>query len=445
MDTLDIKQRTQPTIDQDSEVKTAISLSLSINDVEFDLVYNAREESFDGTPAHIASGIVNFAKQSNCTYVMLSGNDCWVSTHKGISLLAQIESDQSINHYDIVVLPLDDAIYIAELNDLLVLKERVQHIDQAIELLSDQTGRIAVLPGGRMQLALENHGYAANVKKSIFIAGKDVTPYRFQMLSWVLIKNRLFHLSLLIPVGIILGVLLLIITLSVSLTIDKPKMPVKVQPSIKPQLSIEVSEPPPVTGKNFNNNAAQMLESLAPWLTGSGFDFLKTCRLLNVDINDKQIIFTGEKMDNTQMSLIGCGYQRLKQVIQERQLQLLLIGYNWIVTVKVDPMQAQRVPSAAYVQTMDRLKLLAAYIGWDFSIPQADFRSSNVNNQRDQSVRVVFSGDHLEANTLAAFTEVFMDLPADFEKGTLILNPETLSLVRATFEISVHTISESAQ
>lgn len=441
MDTLDIKQKTQRMIDQDSEVKTAISLSLSINDVEFDLIYNAREESFDGTPTHIASGIVNFAKQSNCTYVMLSGNDCWVSTHRGISLLAQIESDQSINQYDIVVLPLDDAIYIAELNDLLVSKERVQHIDQALELLGEQTGRIAVLPGGKMQLALENQGYVVNVKKSIFITGKDVAPYSFQMLNWVLIKNRLFHLSLLIPVAIILCALLLVVALFISLNRPEPHVPIKIQS----QVPVEVNTPSLIVAPLSDNNAASMFKHLGPWLTGPAFDFLRTCRLVNIDINPQRIIYTGEKMDNTQMSLIGCGYKRLQQVTQERQLQLVLKGYNWTVNVQIDPLQAQEVPHTGYVETMDRLQLLAAYIGWDFNISKGDSRHLNSTNGSNQTVRVIFSGDHLQDKTMQAFTEVFMGLSADFKKGTLQLNPETLSLVNATFEISVNTISEFAQ
>ena len=443
MDIMEVKQQT-PIIDEDQEVKTALSMSLSINDVEFDLVYNAKDESFDGAPAQIASGIVNFAKQSNCNYAMLSANDCWVSTHRGISLLAQIESDYLVNQFDIVVLPLDEAIYIAELTDLIVTKERVQHIDQALAFLRDQSRSIGILQGGKLQLALENNGYTVNVNSTLHIDGKDVVPYRFEMLSWVLIKNKLFHISLLTPVAIVLFLGILPVVLYLWLNPVEHDVPIYIEPHVV-HVPTEVIKPPPVVVPVSNNNAAQMFNYLSTRLTGPSFDFLKTCRLVKIDISPERIIYTGEKMDNTKMSSIGCGYRRLQQVTQEQQLKLELKGYNWTVTTRIDSLKAHKVPYTAYVQTMDRLQLVAAYIDWDFRISKEAHSQSNTGVSSDQAVTVIFSGEHLQANTIDTFSEVFRELSADFKKGTMEINPETLSLANASFEISVHTTSESAQ
>ena len=150
-------------IDGDETLKEAVTLNLSINGTAFDLVYNARDEAFDGSPRQIAEGIVNFANHYQCGYALLLGKDCWVSANSGISFQAQIESNEQINQqYDLVVLPLDDSIYTAELSDGFVTREKVQPIKQALEFLTDHEGSKAILAGGKMSRVLDHENFPLN-------------------------------------------------------------------------------------------------------------------------------------------------------------------------------------------------------------------------------------------------------------------------------------------
>lgn len=423
-------------IDGHGATNEAVTLNLSINGTAFDLVYNARDDAFDGSPGQIAAGIVNFANHYRCGYALLLGKDCWVSANSGISFQAQIESNKEINQrYDLVVLPLDDSVYIAELRDGFVSSEKVQPVEQALEFLADYAGSKAILAGGKVSKALDAKKYSVNCKARIFYTGNDALPYSFQSLNWLLVKNKLFHLRLLIPLAIFLCVFAFLIIVAMKFKTMQPE-----KAEIKPQLpsvaEAVVQPKMPMLPSNLKNSAGQVLQAISPKLTGSGLDFLKTCRLKEITINSSHLIYRGNKMDNTDMRLIGCGYHRLWEVTQALSLQLAVDGYNWEAKSKNIVGTAQATPRTDFIKTMSRLKFLGEYIHWQFDIINAK------DNGKHQEVRVAFSGNNLKKQALDAMTEVFMSLSAKFDNGRLNFNSDSLELVNASLEFTVFTASE---
>ena len=116
----------------------SMALDVSINGSRFTLIYRAREESFDGSSQQIARGLINFAEQYDCNCALLVGKNCWIAEAKGLSIAAQFEDDSELTKYQMVVVPLDEMIYLAKVEDGLLSEERVYPIDRALEHLLAQ-------------------------------------------------------------------------------------------------------------------------------------------------------------------------------------------------------------------------------------------------------------------------------------------------------------------
>lgn len=422
--------------DSDDISKGAVTLNLSIYGTSFDLIYNAPDEAFDGSPRQVASGIVNFASHYRCGYVLLLGKDCWISANPGISFQAQIESNEQINQqYDVVVLPLDDSIYIAELSDGFVTREKVQPTEQALDFLADHKGSKAILAGGEMSRALEHKGFPVNCEEEIYFSDSKVSPYSFISLNWFLVKNKLYHHRLLVPLTILLAIFAFIIGTVIKLQSIQPEQ-VIIQPQVPEVAKAVVPAKIAVIPSNLRNSAGQFLQQISPRLSGPSLDFLKTCRLKQISINHSYITYSGEKMDNTDERLLGCGYDRLRKLAPALSLELTIEGYVWNAKTKLAAENPQSTPRSDFVRTMSRLKLLGEYIHWPFEIVETTHKG------KQQEVRVAFSATNLTMQGLEAITEVFMSLSAEFESAHLSFNPDNLKLVNANFEFTVFTSSE---
>lgn len=436
----DLSQNYRSLIDDEGS-KGAVTLNVSINGTGFDLVYNAQDEAFDGSPSQKASGIVNFAEHYRCGYALLLGTDCWVSANSGISLQAQIESnEQIIFQYDLLVLPLDDSIYIAELSDGFVTREKVQPVEQAIEFLNEHEGSKAILAGGKMSRVLDNENYPVNCKAEIFITGNDALPFTFQPLNWLLLKNKLYHHRLLVPLSIALAIVALIIVILIKLQGNQP------EPELVPQLEVQplitdlpkVVPPPQLIRipSNLKNSAGQLLQSLSTTLVSTNLDFFKTCRLKKITVNNNHIAFSGEKMDNTDVQYMGCGYDRLRQVSNALSFDLSIEDNSWEAKADLAVAEAEPTSRTDFVKTMKRLQLLSDYIHWQFNIVETN------HDGKEQEVRVTLSGDNLQVQALEAITEVFMSLSAKFENASLNFNADHLQLVDASMEFTLFTGTE---
>ena len=425
----------------DKDSKAAVTLNVSINGIAFDLVYNAQDEGFDGSPSQKALGIVNFAEHYSCGYALLLGTDCWVSANSGISLQAQIESnDQIIFQYDLLVLPLDDSIYIAELSDGFVTREKVQPVEQAIEFLNEHEGSKAILAGGKMSRALENENYPVNCKADVFISGGDALPFTFQPLNWLLLKNKFYHHRLLVPFSMALAVVALVIVILIKLQGNQPEPELvpqlEVQPSISEIPKVVVAPKLTVFSSNLKNSAGQLLQGLSTRLADANLDFFKTCRLKQITVSNTHVVFSGEKMDNTDVQYIGCGYDRLRQVTNALSFDLSIEDYNWEAKADLAIEEAQPTSRTDFVTTMKRLQLLSDYIHWQFNILEIN------HDGKEQEVRVTLSGDNLQVQALEAITEVFMSLSAKFENASLNFNTDHLELVDASMEFTLFTGTE---
>lgn len=427
----------------DKGSKAAVTLNVSINGTAFDLVYNAQDEAFDGSPSQKALGIVNFAEHYNCGYALLLGTDCWVSANSGISLQAQIESnEQIIYQYDLLVLPLDDSIYIAELSDGFVTREKVQPVEQAIEFLNEYEGSKAILAGGKMSRVLDNENYPVNCEGDVFISGDDALPFTFQPLNWLLLKNKFYHHRLLVPFSMALAVVALVIVILIKLQGNQPEP----EPELVPQLEVQplISEIPKVEvapkltvfSSNLKNSAGQLLQSLLPRLADANLDFFKTCRLKQITVSNTHVVFSGEKMDNTNVQYMGCGYDRLRQVTNALSFDLSIEDYNWEAKADLAIEEAQPTSRTDFVTTMKRLQLLSDYIHWQFNVVETNHEGE------EQEVRIILSGDNLKIQALEAITEVFMSLSAKFDNASFNFSADHLQLVDASMEFTLFTGTE---
>jgi hypothetical protein len=424
-------------LDHRASGKGAVVLNTSVNTEEFQLVYHAKEEPLGGSRRRIADSIVNFCKLHECSYVILTDGNCWISADKGISLLAQIEDNEELEEYDMVVMPLDSAIYIAEINEGLVISEKVSPTEQAIDFLVEhKKSHIAVLDGGTATEPLRQQGFAVNCEQQLFISGANARPYSFQNIIWILIKNRFYHPKLIAPLGLSLASLTFIAYLLTPAP-EKPEIILEteapvVKPSVAPVIPIVPVKPPPSV---LNNNASQLFQQISPWITGKTLVFLQTCRLKKIDIKNGEINFSGQHMSNTDKRHLGCGYQRLQTVIRDNQLNLVLKDYNWSFEVALNPIKKQHTERTVYIDTMKRLELLAQYLNWQMQI-----RSTETDGDQ-QKVTVVLNGKRISIQTLSALTTGFSNIAAQLKNGSLTFNPNNLELLDARFELSIHTKS----
>lgn len=417
----------------------AVILTTSINGKEFQLVYQAKEEPIGGSKGRIAQSMVDFAKNHQCGYVLLTEGNCWISPDKGISLLAQIEGNEELEQFDVIVMPFDHVVYIATANEGLVVDERVKPLDQAIDTLLEHPDlNIAVLPGGLLSEKIEKEGFAINCKRPLVTSGREATPYKYQPLNWLLVTNGLYHHRLLVPLGIILFVISFTFYFFAPQNRQQAELTIKAATEeVSNKIAAELPLLPilPVGPDILNNGASQMFEHISPWITGKTIDFLRTCRLTNVEIDNDTISYNGQRMSNTSMKYFGCGYDRLRQISRDQRLNLSIKDYDWTVDAALGPRKTQKTIRTEFIATMDRLELLTQYLNWELSIQNAEPSGDN------QEVTIELRGKQLTSETLSALQSVFSEISAQLNQGELQFNPDSLELLSATFEITVHTAS----
>jgi len=414
-------------------VEGAVALSTSIGAQEFQLVYNAKEEPLGGGRKHIAETIVNFCNHYDCGYVVITDGNCWISGEKGISFLAQIENSEELDQYDLIVMPLDSVIYVAEISEGLVVSEKVSPADQAIiSLLEHKERRLAILNGGTATEQLKQQGLPVNCEEQLFAFGKEAKPYHFQPLTWALITNRFYHKKLLLHLGVLLACLGLISHLFIFELGSEDIQDIKALAEDK--ILAIVKEKPP---NYLNNNASQQFQQITPWITGKTADFLKTCRLKKINIKNDVINFSGQRMRASDRS-IGCGEQRLKSVVQNNQLNLSINNNNWSFDITLNPIIKQPRERTIHTDTIERLELLAQYINWQIQI------SSTQSKGDHQKITVVLNGNQLSTQTLRLLANSFSEMAAQLAKASLTFNPESLKLLDARFELSIYTKSRLA-
>ena len=415
----------------------SMALEVSINGSPFTLIYRAREESFDGSSQQIARGLINFAEQYDCNYALLVGKNCWIAEAKGLSIAAQFEDDSELTKYQMVVVPLDEMIYLARVEDGLLSEERVYPIDRALEHLlaerdnNEDKGEIAVLSGGLAAKVLYEHGFEVNFPYDIVTKGKVAQTYTYQTLNSLLLRHQLYHHRLLIPVGIVLAVLL-----SLSLIFyyySQEETQVIVEEKIQQIQQVVIEKKPDL----LNNHAAQILAQARPWILPPNIDFLTTCRLTSISISGTAVTYYGQWIDNLDPSREGCGNQRLKQVVQDNlQLQLFKPETGWGIRGIQLQIEVDSIPRVPTQQTLHQLELLADFINWQISIQSIDSDGEN------RDIKLICSGDQLNAPIVDNLISKLATLPARMQQGHLRFDPDSLSLTQAEFSVTLFTIGE---
>ena len=420
----------------------ALILPTSINDNEFQLVYQAKEESVGSTKLRMAKNIVDFAKSYRCSHVLLIDGSCWVSPDKGVSVLAQIEGNEKLDNYDYVTVPLDHAVYIAKINDGIVVEEKVRPIDQAISYLQNHKhAEIAILAGGQAYEQLASHQFIVNCDLTIFTWESEAAKYRFKAINLVLITNQLFHKRLFIPAFVVITPLLIIAFLFSPLydvKLDKAQRNTssKLDVELTPNKPI-IKQPPKIPQTILENSASQLLTAITPWVTGKTINFLKTCRLKTVEINKRSLGFEGERMSNIKKNQLGCGNARLDNIAQANALRINREKDSWSFNLAMQPKKAQTTERKDYSQTIERLELISQHIGWRLNI------LSTINNGDKQRLKLLLQGKNLNSQVLNIISQGLIDYPTEFIKGTIQFNPNNFDLLDAQFEIDIHTQSSS--
>ena len=420
----------------------AVTLPTSINDNEFQLVYQAKEESVGGTKLRMAKNIVDFAKSYRCSHVLLIDGSCWVSPDKGVSVLAQIEGNEKLDNYDYVTVPLDHAVYIAKINDGIVVEEKVRPIDQAISYLQNHKhAEIAILAGGQAYEQLASHQFIVNCDLTIFTWESEAANYRFKAINLVLITNQLFHKRLFTPALIVLTPLLIIAFLFSPLYDVKLD---KAQRNSNSMLDVEltsnkpiIKQPPKIPQTILENSASQLLTEITPWVTGNSINFLRTCRLKTVEISKQSLSFEGERMSNIKKNQLGCGNVRLDKIAQANALRINREKDSWSFALAMQPNIAQTTDRKDYSQTIERLELISQHIGWRLNI------LSTNNNGNKQRLKVLLQGKNLNSQVLNVISEGLINYATEFIKGTIQFNPNNFDLLDAQIEIDIHTQSSA--
>lgn len=427
--------------DSSSISEGAVTLATSVNDHEFQLVYQAREESVGATHLRMAKNIIDFAKSYRCSHVLIIDGSCWISPDKGISVLAQIEGNEKLDKYDYVVVPLDHAVYIAKINDGIVVEERVRPPDHAITYLQKQQNKeIAVLAGGHASEELASHKFLINCDLSIFTHESEAAKYRFLSINHALINNKLFHQRLFIPLIIVIApVLIAAFLFSPLYNVIMAKKNIETTDSFL-DLQIEALAPTapvieaPITPQiALNNSTSQFLTSIVPWTSGKTIDFLRTCRLKTVELSPQRLKFLGERMSNIKKNQLGCGNSRLDNIARKNKLNITIEENNWQFEIQLKPQPVQTKERQNYLSTIERLELLTQLIGWRLHIV------STIKDSNKQQLRVLLQGKSLNSEILKIISEALSKYASVFNKGSLQYNPNNFDLLDAQFEIDIHT------
>lgn len=421
----------------------AVTLPTSINDNEFQLVYQAKEESVGGTKLRMAKNIADFAKSYRCGYTLLIDGSCWISPDKGVSVLAQIEGNEKLDNYDYVALPLDYAVYIAKITDSIVVEEKVRPIDQAISFLqSHKHAEIAILTGGHAYKKLASHQFIVNCDLTLFTWESEAASYRFKAINLVLITNQLFHKRLFIPVFITIIPLLIIAFLFSPLydvKLSKPQwvhtsmLDIQITPNTKPI----VKEVQKITQTALDNSATQLMVAITPWVNGNTINFLRTCRLKTVELSNHSLNFKGERMSNIKKNQLGCGNDRLDEIAQVNNLKINHEKDSWSINLPIQGTTAQTTEIKDFSQTLERLELISQHIGWRLNI------LSTTNNGDKKRLKVLLQGKILNGQVLNVIAQGLIHYATEFIKGTIKFNPNNLDLLDVQFEIDIHTQSSA--
>lgn len=421
----------------------AVTLPTSINDNEFQLIYQAKEESMGGTKLRMAKNIVDFAKSYRCSHLLLIDGSCWVSPDKGVSVLAQIEGNEKLDNYDYVTFPLDHAVYIAKINDGIVVEEKVRPIDQAISYLQNHKhAEIAILAGGHAYEQLASHQFIVNCDLTIFTWESEAANYRFKAINLVLITNQLFHKRLFTPALIVITPLIIIAFLFSPLydvKLDKAQRNTRSMLDLDttPKSKLIVKPAPKIPQTILENSASQLLAEITPWVTGKTINFLRTCRLKTVEISKQSLSFEGERMSNIKKNQLGCGNARLDNIVQANALRINREKDSWSFALAMQPNIAKTTDRKDYSQTIERVELISQHIGWRLNI------LSTINNGEKQRLKVLLQGKNLNSQVLNDISGGLIDYATEFVKGTIQFNPNNFDLLDAQIEIDIHTQSSA--
>lgn len=418
----------------------SMALEASIHGSPFTLIYRARDDFFDGSGEQIARGIVNFAKKYNCQFALLVNKNCWIAEARGLSIAAQFEDDAELQNYRLVVVPLDQMIYVADVEDGLVVNEKVYPIDRALEYLRTQrndsadSDNIAILKGGIAAKPLQDEGFVVNHDHDIVCAGKIAENFRYQSLNVLLLKHRLYHHRLLVPAAGIASLLLSIAIFLYYYNNDDTKVIVEQKIEQIQQVVVEVKP------NYLNNQAAQMLRQARTWILSPSIDFLSTCRLTSITLDKSGITYRGQWMDELELDREGCGNQRLITVVQQKQqLRLFEPESGWGIRTQELPIEVDSISRVPTQQTLYQLELLADYIGWNIDVQSID------SDGDDRDIQLVLRGDQLTAGIINYLIAKFMALPARIQHGRIEYDPESLNLIKAELYITLFTVGEHAQ
>ena len=406
----------------------AMSIEAHINSEPINLVYRALDEVFDHRGSQLARELVNFANQHNCNYALLVGGSCWVAESRGLSFAAQLENHKVLKNYDMVVMPFDDVIYLAAMDNGLLLQEKVYPVTKALEILlackNDQ--QLAILAGGKASNKLQQAGLNINCSASLVTGGKKARAYTYQPLSILLLQHRLYHTRLLLLASKAMVALLSLGLLFYYFNLEEAKE--VIVEKVKQAQEVTISQPQ----ENLNNHANQVLLQLKPWLGSPWLDFLTTCRLTEITLKGTRLAYQGQWMDKLQ----GCGNSRLRQVVKVKQLQLNDQGDEWRISGIALPISATPKARPSTVQTLDQLQQLALYLGWQLTI------QNTLRRGEAREIRISLAGKSFNQAMLKLLSEHFLYLPAQLEQVKLVFNPDNLDIISAEFEFQLFTTGE---
>lgn len=162
----------------------AMRLETHINDEPINLVYRAQYEVFDHQDAQLARELVSFAQQNNCKYALLVDGSCWIAEGQGLSVAAQLENNAELNHYDMIVLPMDDMVYLASMDEGLLQQEKVYPVNKAMEFLltCQDEQKLAILAGGMASRQLQQAGLDVNCTESLITHGREAKAFTYKPL-----------------------------------------------------------------------------------------------------------------------------------------------------------------------------------------------------------------------------------------------------------------------
>ena len=407
----------------------AMTLETHINGEPINLVYRAQYEVFDHQGAQLARELVSFAQQNNCKYALLVDGSCWIAEGRGLSFAAQLENNAHLNHYDMIVLPMDDMVYLASMDEGLLQQEKVYPVNKAMEFLltCQDEQKLAILAGGMASMQLQQAGLETNCAETLITHGREAKAYTYKTLNLLLIQHRLFHPRLLLKVSILITVLLGLGLLFYYLT------PKEVQEVVEEKVE-QVQEVITAPMLDYvNNHASQVFLHLEPWLKAPWLDFLTTCRLTNINLEGTKVLYQGQWMDDLRQ---GCGNSRLRQVVQDNQLQLTNHADGWGINGIELPIALAALERTNSAQTLQQLQQLAAYLSWQLAINKIQ-RKGEIRD-----IQITLSGDFINQPILAILSQHFAKLPARIEQAQFIFDPDSLSIIKAELEITLFTTGE---